>query len=583
MTVAMANVGDGHERVLVLAPIGRDGPMAAALLRDAGLTAEVCADLTELRDHLDAGAGAAVIAEEALYREPLEILVDWVARQPPWSDFPFIILTSGDRGTSPDHLRRLRLLEALRNVSLLERPAQAVTLVSAVHAALRARRRQYETRGHLLEREQAASRLEALVADRTGELQEANRRLRAEIAEREQTEAALRQAQKMEAIGQLTGGVAHDFNNLLAAMLGNLELAIEQVTSERLRRLLSNAERAGRRAAQLTEQLLAFSRKQHLNLGATDLNALVSSMGDLLFRTMGGMVRIETVLEKDLWPALADASQVEVMILNLAINGRDAMPAGGRLTIRTANIGPATARRPAELTLRDYVAVSVSDTGSGMTEEVLAKAFEPFFTTKDVGQGTGLGLSQVYGVARQSGGTVRIDTRLGRGTTVTAYLPRATGATANPLEPAAVPRGHRRGAILIVDDNPDVRELTVAFLESLGYTATAAESGRAAVEILERGASIDLMLIDYAMPDLTGAETVRLVRAKRPDLRILMMTGYAETAALEGEAGREGVLKKPFTRAELAAKIDSAFRRAGPVGTTTSSKVVPIRPLTSGG
>jgi signal transduction histidine kinase len=579
----MTNSGDGNERVLVLAPIGRDGRMAAALLHETGVTAEVCADLRELRDRLEAGAGAAVIAEEAFYPESLELLVDWVAGQPPWSDFPFLILTSGGSGASPDHLRRLGLLEALRNVSLLERPVQAMTLVSAVRAALRARRRQYETRAHLLEREQAASRLEALVANRTGELQEANRRLRAEIAERKEAEAALRQAQKMEAIGQLTGGVAHDFNNLLAAILGNLELAIEQVTSERLHRLLTNAERAARRGARLTEQLLAFSRKQRLNLGATDLNAVVSSMGDLLFRTISGTVRIETVLEKDLWPALADVSQIELVILNLAINARDAMRDGGRLTIRTANVDAGAPQRPAELASGHYVAVSVSDTGSGMTEEVRAKAFEPFFTTKDVGQGTGLGLSQVYGVARQSGGTVQIDTRLGQGTTVTVYLPRATaGAVASPLKPAAVPRGRRRGTILVVDDNAEVREVAVGFLNILGYTATAAESGRAAVEILERGADVDLMLIDYAMPDLTGAATVRLVRAKRPDVRILMMTGYADTAALEGEVARDGLLKKPFTRAELAAKIDSAFRSAGPVGTTTSSKVVPTRPLIGG-
>jgi signal transduction histidine kinase/CheY-like chemotaxis protein len=575
----IATTGDnGSERVLVLAPIGRDGPMAAALLRDAGMAAQVCADLQELRDQVEAGAGVAVVAEEAFYREPLELLVDWVARQPPWSDFPFLILTSGGGGASPDHLRRLRLLEALRNVSLLERPVQRVTLVSAVQAALRARRRQYETRGHLLEREQAASRLETLVAERTSELQEANRRLRAEIAERKQAEAALRQAQKMEAIGQLTGGVAHDFNNLLAVILGNLELATDQLPTERLRRLIGNAERAARRGARLTEQLLAFSRKQRLNLGATDLNALVSSMGDLLFRTIGGTVRIETILENDLWPALADVSQIELAILNLAINGRDAMPDGGRLTIRTANVGPATPQRPAELTSGHYVAVSVSDTGSGMTEEVQAKAFEPFFTTKAIGQGTGLGLSQVYGVVRQSGGTVRIDTRLGQGTTVTVYLPRASDhAATRQLEPAVVPQGDRRGAILVVDDDPDVRELTVAFLELLGYTATAGESGRAALQVLELGADLDVLLIDYAMPDLTGAETIRLVRAMRPDLRILMMTGYADTAALEGIAGGNGILKKPFTRAELAAKIDSLFR-AGPIGMATRSKVVPIRP-----
>jgi signal transduction histidine kinase/CheY-like chemotaxis protein len=579
----MAHDGAASGRVLVLAPIGRDGPAAAALLRETGLAAEVCAGLEALRNGLEAGAGVAVVAEEAFYREPIELLIGWVDAQPSWSDFPFVVLTSG-RDASPDHLRRLRLLEALRNVSLLERPVQTVTLVSAVQAALRARRRQYEMRGHLRERERTAARLDALVAERTRELDEANRRLRAEIAEREQAEAALRQAQKMEAIGQLTGGVAHDFNNLLTAVLGNLELAALQATSEALRRLLGNAERAARRGAKLTEQLLAFSRKQRLNLEPTDLNALVSSIGDLLFRTIGGAVRIETVLEKDLWPAMVDASQLELVILNLAINGRDAMPEGGRLTVTTANIGAGDPRRPAELAPGDYVAVSVSDTGTGMTTEVLAKAFEPFYTTKDVGRGTGLGLSQTYGVARQSGGTVRVDTKLGRGTTVTVYLPRATaGAAATPIEAAAGPQGLRRdGVVLVVDDDPDVRELTVALLESLGYAVTAAESGRAALEILERGARVDLMLIDYAMPEFNGVETVRLVRAQRPELPILLMTGYADTGALEGEAGRDGILKKPFTLAELAARIEDAMAGTKPARASSSSTVVPIRPLPRG-
>jgi CheY-like chemotaxis protein len=275
---------------------------------------------------------------------------------------------------------------------------------------------------------------------------------------------------------------------------------------------------------------------------------------------------------------------MELVILNLAINGRDAMPDGGRLTITTANVSADDPRRPPELAQGDYVAVSVADTGTGMTEEVLARAFEPFFTTKDIGQGTGLGLSQVYGVAQQSGGTVRIDTKLGRGTTVTVYLLRAAtaGAAASPLEAATGPQGRRDGAILVVDDDPDVREVTVASLESLGYTVVAAESGRAALEILERGEPVDLMLIDYAMPEVNGVETMRLVRAKRPNLRILMVTGYADTGALEGETGQDGILKKPFNLAKLAASIEGAMAGTGPARATPSSKVVPIRPPARG-
>jgi signal transduction histidine kinase/CheY-like chemotaxis protein len=571
--------GADSERVLVLAPIGRDGPAAAALLREAGVAAEVCDGLTELRDGLELAAGTAVIAEEAFYREPIDVLLDWVVGQPGWSDLPFVVLTSG-RGTSPLHARRVRLLEGLRNVSLLERPIETVTLISAVQAALRARRHQYETRDLLLERTRAAAQLERLVAERTRELEGTNRRLRAEIAEREKVEATLRQAQKIEAIGQLTGGVAHDFNNLLTAVLASLELASLQVTNETTHRLLSNAERAARRGAELTNKLLAFARKQHLKAEVTDLNALVSSMGDLLFRTIGSTVRIETVLRQDLWPAVVDASQIELVILNLALNGRDAMPDGGRLTVATTNVGASHPARPSELSAGDYVAVSVSDTGTGIAEDVLGKVFDPFFTTKDIGRGTGLGLSQVYGMARQSGGTVRIDTQLGRGTTVTVYIPRAAVATtARPAEAVAVVPGDRHhGRILVVDDDADVRTVAVLALESLGYAVSVAASGRAALEMLERGAMVDLMLIDYAMPELNGIATLRLVQAKRATLPVVMMTGYADTAALEKEAGWYDILRKPFNLAELAAKVDSALRRVGSPAAIPSSKVVPIRP-----
>jgi signal transduction histidine kinase/CheY-like chemotaxis protein len=552
----------GSERVLVLAPIGRDAPAATALLGRVGLDADVCADIRELTAGLAAGAGVAVIAAEAFQREPVAPLADWVRSQPAWSDLPFVVLTS-QGGAAADPMAPQPLLETLRNVSLLERPLRGVTLVSAIRAALRARRRQYEARDYLLEREQAACELEEVVAARTRELESANRRLVREIAEREQMQAALQQAQKMEAVGQLTGGVAHDFNNLLAAVLGNLELAMAKVRDEAALRLLGKAERAALRGAKLTRQLLAFSRVQLLDPQTVDINALVASMGELLVRTIGGTVRVKMALEPQLWPATADPAQVELVLLNLALNGRDAMPGGGRLTIATGNVAADAAGRPQDLAPGDYIRVTVADTGTGMSEEVLAKAFEPFFTTKDVGEGTGLGLSQVYGIVRQSGGTVALISTPGEGTTVAVYLPRATAAAAaadcGPVPAESGRVRHRGAAILVVDDDPDVRALVAAELESLGYVVTAADSGRQALDILADGAYPDLLLVDYAMPELTGLEVARRVRVARPGQRALFMTGFAKADELERSADLSRILRKPFTRFALEAAVEAAL------------------------
>jgi signal transduction histidine kinase len=420
-----ANPDQLTQRLLVLAPIGRDAPAAAHHLAESNLTCVICADLADLNTKLREGAAAALVTEEAFLDGGTQALEEWVANQPAWSDFPFIVLTS--RATSPAaHAYRLRLLESLGNVSMLERPLNTVTLDSSVRAALRARRRQYEVQDHLLDRETSAAQLEDLVLVRTAQLEQANEHLRQQIAERRQAEAALQQAQKMEVIGQMTGGVAHDFNNLLTAVLGNLELAIRRSTDDGIRRYLEGATQAAQRGAKITSQLLAFSRTQRLQTEPIDLNSIVTRMGDLVFRTIGATVRIETVLENNLWQAIADPSQIESVILNLAVNARDAMPNGGRLIISTANVPRQEQNKPAELAAGDYVAVCVNDTGTGMTDDVLRKAFEPFFTTKAVGSGTGLGLSQVYGIAKQIGGGVSIATKVGEGTKVTVYLPRTS-------------------------------------------------------------------------------------------------------------------------------------------------------------
>jgi signal transduction histidine kinase/CheY-like chemotaxis protein len=562
-----------ERRVLVLAPIGRDAQAAAQHLAESKLDSVVCDDIDDLLAKLSEGAAIALVTEEAFLRGGTQALEKWVAGQPPWSDFPFIVLTS--RATSAvAQAYRMRLLESLGNVSLLERPLNSVSLMSAIRSALRARRRQYEVQNHLMDRETFAAQLENQVRERTKQLEEANEQLRQQIAERKQIEAALQQAQKMEVLGQMTGGVAHDFNNLLTAVLGNLELATRRGKDENIRRYLDGAALAAQRGAKITSQLLAFSRIQRLQTEPIDLNAIVSAMGDLLVRTIGGTVRIETIRGPKLWRATADPSQIESVILNLAVNARDAMPDGGRLTITTANVPHGDRNKPAELAPGDYVCVSVSDTGTGMTDEVLRKAFEPFFTTKPVGSGTGLGLSQVYGIAKQTGGTVAIDTQVGKGTTVKVYLPRTTAIpVARPPEPHQIPLRRHDATILVVDDDKDVRPLAASFLESLGYQVVTADGGQAAVQVAATGAKIDLVLIDIAMPEITGVEAMEAILKKRPGIPCLYMTGYVGSTKLDPSEQR--VLKKPFTIAELAAKVEMLLFPGHAAG---SSKVIPLKP-----
>ena len=328
--------------------------------------------------------------------------------------------------------------------------------------------------------------LESTVAERTRELAAANERLRAEIAAREQAQSALLQAQKMEAMGQLTGGVAHDFNNLLTAVSGSLALLEPRISDERSLRLLHTAQRGASQGAKLTESLLAFARKQRLNPIPADLNSIIVEMTEMLRRSIGPTVEIRHALATELWPVLIDIGQIETALLNVALNARDAMPGGGMVLIETANIRAASEELPEEVAGQDCVLVSVRDTGTGMSPEVLERAFEPFFTTKEIGKGTGLGLSMVFGVVRQSGGTVRIRSRLREGTTVQIYLPRAIEAAASGTGRARPARAAEGAHILVVDDDPDVRWIIAQDLQEMGYVVTEADSGRAALAILEQ-------------------------------------------------------------------------------------------------
>jgi PAS domain S-box-containing protein len=414
-------------------------------------------------------------------------------------------------------------------------------------------------------------------------LAQRNRELAEQIEERTRVEETLRQLQRLEAVGQLTSGVAHDFNNLLTVILGNISFVERQLArlgvNGQIADRIGHMRTAAERGAKLTGQMLAFSRRQKLEPKPVDLNETVASMRELLQSTMGGAVRLETVLKPDLWPALVDPTQIELIILNLAINARDAMEVGGGLTVESANVvlaEPPT--RPEEPPPGEYVLLAVSDTGPGMAPEVLARAFEPFFTTKDIGKGSGLGLAQVYGFAKQSGGGVRIETRLGEGTTVKVYLPRSASDAALPEPSRRAAAGSLRApserTVLVMDDDSAVREVTAAMLRELGYAVVEAGSGGAALDALRADPSIDILLADYAMPGMNGVEAARAAVELRPGLPVLFITGYADLKALR-DVGEERIIQKPFRDEELSRKVQAALGQSPEEA--AAGKVVSLR------
>jgi PAS domain S-box-containing protein len=392
--------------------------------------------------------------------------------------------------------------------------------------------------------------LETLVQQKTAELQ--------------QNAEALRQAQKMEAVGQLTGGVAHDFNNLLQVIVGNLDTLTRNLPPEmgRLRRATAQAMTGARRAAALTQRLLAFARRQPLDPKPVDANALVRGMSEMLHRTLGEIFQIEIVLGAGLWKTEADPNELESALLNLAINARDAMPDGGKLTIETfnAHLDDAYAALHAEVIPGQYATISVSDTGTGMDAETLSRVFEPFFTTKAQGKGTGLGLSQVYGFVKQSKGHVKLYSEPGEGTTVKIYLPRliSEAAAEDVQEDMPVPEAAAGETILVVEDDPDVRAYSVESLRELGYQVLEAYNGPAAMEFLKDGHRVDLIFTDVVLPGgMTGADIVKKAREARPGLKALFTTGYSRNAIVHHGRLDKGVqlLTKPFSFEELAAKV----------------------------
>jgi PAS domain S-box-containing protein len=400
-------------------------------------------------------------------------------------------------------------------------------------------------------------RLEQAVAARTADLKAALDRVQAEMGERERVEEALRQAQKMEAVGRLTGGIAHDFNNLLTPVIGGLEMIVGRLTDDRLKRLAESALEASRRGAKLTTQLLAFSRIQRLSMAPVAIDAVIANLGQILTHTIGAGIEVRMALAAGA-SALCDENQLENAILNLAINARDAMPDGGTLIISTALTAEPDCP---DLAGGDYVRISVADTGQGMPPEVVSRAIEPFFTTKPFGQGTGLGLAQVYGIARQAGGTLRIESDEAQGTIVHIILPRAGEAVAaesgQASPDARVPR-LPAARILIVDDDAGVRSFLAGAVADLGHSVREAADGPSAIAAIEQGLP-DLMLVDFAMPGMNGAEVARAARALHPSLPIVFVTGYAQSDQIDADFADAPMLRKPFGIAALASAIKAAL------------------------
>jgi signal transduction histidine kinase/CheY-like chemotaxis protein len=669
----------------VLAPTGRDAGVAAALITEAGFYANIAPDLPALLREIEAGAGLAVIAEEAIKTADLRALVNWLNEQPSWSDFPIVLLTrqGGGPERNPD---AARLGQALGNVTFIERPFHPTTLVSVVGSAVRGRRRQYQTRailedltesegllqtalnaGHLgalelhlpqceleasdtcktfygrkpehpftyqdllasvhpddrkrwqdalnrsietgkdysfeyrniwpdgsvhwvdvraravrrpdgsiqslvgvssditarktseIERENLLSQLAAertalaeLTATLEQRVEERTAELMKEVAAREKAQEQLRQAQKMETIGQLTGGVAHDFNNLLMAVMGNLDLLRKRVPDDpRLHRLIDGALQGAERGASLTQRLLAFARQQDLKAVAVDLGGLLHGMIDLLERSLGPRIALRLDIPETLPPARVDANQLELAILNLAINSRDAMPDGGSIDIKVEEYRVAGG---APVHPGSYLKLSVIDTGKGMTPDILKKAIEPFFSSKPLGKGTGLGLSMVHGLAVQLGGALQLASTVGEGTTATLILPVATAAPEAERPTHAAPKVNRSAVILYVDDDPLIAMSTMEMLEDLGHRVIGANSGLHALDIIKSEQPIDLMMTDHVMPGMTGIELAAASRQLRPTLPILLATGYADLP--EGAQLELPRLAKPDHQDQLRDRLD---------------------------
>jgi signal transduction histidine kinase/CheY-like chemotaxis protein len=648
------------DRVLILAPRGRDAAIAADLLERNAIRTDICADIDALIAQLHHDAGAVLLTEEALSTDDPNRLADWVARQPSWADIPFVVLANGAK--APRSLAATSRLADLGNVVLLERPLHAEAMLGAIRSALKARARQYELRD-------AAVTLEGAVLDRTRELEaardsleialeaagmgswdidlltgQARRTLRhdeifgyaaalpdwnvdiflghvdpaqrgtvadafdaairmgtldvecaivdargdrrwivakgrvrydatgvatrmtgvvSDITDRKDADAQLAQAQKMDAIGQLTGGVAHDFNNLLTPIVGSLDLVRRRhKDDERTQRMIGGALQAAERAATLTQRLLSFARRQALQPRAVDIGALIDGIVELIRRSLGPTIAVKLEVQRHLPCARVDPNQLELALLNLAINARDAMPGGGRLTI-TVTDSVVDPRNAHGLQAGRYVRLAATDTGIGMDRATLARAAEPFFSTKGVGKGTGLGLSMIHGLAAQSGGTLKLTSEPGAGTTVDLWLPateeRADIPGAQRPEPVAA---RRAATVLLVDDEELVRTATADMLRDLGYSVVEFGAGSQVLAAVRSGIDVDILVSDYLMPGMTGGRLIQELRDTGARIPALLITGYVSTG--EDVPADVPRLSKPFRQVDLGAQVDALL--AQPAG-----------------
>ncbi|MGY2341241.1 response regulator [Pseudomonas sp. SDO5532_S415] len=547
------------ERAIILAPLGRDSQIALMMLNEAGFDGVISRDLRELCNELEQGAGLLLVSSEALLGQDLEPLLRLIEQQPAWSDLPIVLLTHHG---GPEQNPASRFGPQLGNVTFLERPFHPVTLISLVTTALRGRRRQYEARDRLVDLSQSELRLQNTLETLEQQVEERTAQLR-------HNEEVLRQSQKMEAVGQLTGGIAHDFNNMLTGIIGSLELLRRRLARGRLEDLDSLIDlgvTSANRAAGLTHRLLAFSRRQSLDSKPVQMNNLVVSMGELLQRSVDESIRLDMQLSEQLWVAEADPNQLESALLNLVINARDAMPDGGNLVVKTSNrhLDAQFTQPHSNLDPGDYVVLSVTDTGCGMPQSTINRAFDPFFTTKPIGQGTGLGLSMIYGFSKQSRGHVAIQSEVGKGTTVSLYLPRFGGEVPRdlPVESSHPLFASNGETVLIVEDDPAVRVLVSTVLSELGYAFVEAGDADSAMPILDSGQRIDLMISDVGLPGMNGRQLAEIGRQHRPELKVLFITGYAEHAAVRGgflDSGMQ-MITKPFTFDLLTAKVREMIR-----------------------